>query len=106
MRKSSKQRSKEQERRLAKKFGGEVQPGSGAPVNRKGDIVTDTYLMEAKTTSARQVTLRLDVLEKIEGEAFQARKNPALVITFEPARRDFVVLSMEDFQALMEKEKP
>lgn len=87
---TTKDKSVEQERRIAKSFGGRVTPGSGA-LSIKGDVQTQGMnaplselaageLIEAKTTSKTQVTIKLDWLQKLEAEARAAGKRPVLII--------------------------
>lgn len=104
-RRSNRKRSQRQENRLRKELGGRLQPGSGSVAAYKGDILgalDGRVMVEAKTTAARQYTMKLDTLEKMERDAQGTRCSPALVLTFESAKRDFVVMSKEDFLELVE----
>lgn len=101
--KTGKERSKKQEKRLAKEFKGRVTPASGAR-HIKGDVLGEQFFIEAKTTSKKQYTLKKETLDKLEREAVTSRKIPALIIQFEMDRREFAIISKEDLQALAEKE--
>lgn len=69
------------ERELAKRLGGRRQPGSGCGTYRKGDIDTERYLVEVKTTKQREeITLHRVWFDKILLEAEQCNKQPLLVI--------------------------
>lgn len=102
--KSIKDRSKRQEKRLEEEFEGKRTPASGALYGSPGDVMTKKLFIEAKTTKARQHTLKLDTLEKMEQQSFGSRKTPIMIVSFETARRDFVILSKEDFQLLTREE--
>ena len=70
------------EKRLAKRLGGRQTPGSGALEGAKGDVVLPDVLMEAKSTTNDSMSLKLDWLAKISGEASNQSKQPALSVTF------------------------
>jgi hypothetical protein len=70
------------ERKVAKSLGGRLTPASGAVEGAKGDIRTDDFLIEAKSTIASSMKLELDWLIKINSEAQAIGKTPALSIRF------------------------
>lgn len=76
---TTKAKSDRQERRLAKEFGGRVTPGSGSG-SIKGDVTTGEEMIEAKTTTKRQFTLKLETLQKLEYEARAVGKRPVLIL--------------------------
>jgi len=89
----SQKRSQRQEKRAAKRIGGDVQPASGAG-SSKGDVrkAFDTR-MECKLTRSKSFSLKLSELEKIEREASSGEK-PVFEIEFQgvyPHKR-YVVL--------------
>jgi hypothetical protein len=100
-------RSRSQEKRLAHTLGGRVTPGSGSG-SVKGDVHTPEDMVEAKTTSKSQFTLRLDVLRKLEHEAKMAGKRPRLVLQIEDGsplflfHNEWVILPMQDYLAMKE----
>lgn len=103
---SNRKRSQKQEKRIGKELSGKLQPGSGSTAAYKGDIISalgDRYFIEAKLTNARQVTLKLDTIEKMERDAQGTRNTPIMIVTFEQAHRDFVIIAKEDFQLLAER---
>ena len=69
--------SKIQERRVAKKNGGNVQPNSGATMFAKGDVITKDFLIECKTKIGKQesVTIKKEWLIKNREESFAMNKN-------------------------------
>lgn len=88
----SQKRSQRQEKRSAKRIGGDVQPASGAG-SSKGDVrkAFDTR-MECKLTRARSFSLKLSELEKIEQEA--GSEKPVFEIEFQgvyPHKRYVVI---------------
>lgn len=89
-------RSVRQERQIARDTGGRRTAGSGNQPGHKGDVrAGHGWLVEAKTTLAVRYTLRLSDWRKIEREALQARKTPAMQI--EVAGRMLVVVSYDDW---------
>jgi len=66
--------SQQQEKTLAKKLGGKVTPGSGAFGFHKGDVKSDTYLVEAKFTDSQEYRLSLRTWSKIRNEAYSVNK--------------------------------
>lgn len=99
--------SPKQERRLAKSLGGRTTPGSGSGVI-KGDVLTKGEMVEAKTTSKSQYTLKLLDLKKLENEAKMAGKRPLFILQIEDTSKVFlfhnewVLLPMQDYLALKE----
>lgn len=88
-------KSRRQEKRLAKKLGGRVQPGSGSGSVNKADVISKSYLCECKTTSKRQYIITLDMLEKLELEAARIGKEPLFEIEISGKR--FYVVRESDF---------
>jgi len=70
------------ERLVAKRLGGRTRPASGALEGCKGDVELNTYLLEAKSTIHKSMSVKLDWLLKIEAEALAEQKMPALSVTF------------------------
>lgn len=68
--------SKAQEARVAKTTGGKRQPNSGATMFRKGDVVTDDFLVECKTatTERSSFSIKKEWLDKLREEAFGMNK--------------------------------
>jgi len=70
------------EARLSVRLSGRQTPASGAIVGAKGDVVLPTFLLEAKSTTANSMVLKLDWLAKIHNEARSLSKEPALAVSF------------------------
>lgn len=81
---STRKVSKKQEARLAKTLGGKRQSNSGATPFQKGDVVTDLFAIEAKTsTSPKQsISIRKEWVDKIRREAFAMGK-PYSAVAFD-----------------------
>jgi hypothetical protein len=100
-----KKRSKDQEKRAAKRWNARGQPGSGAMDHTKGDVRKKGVLREeCKFTLAKSYTIKLEELLKIEREA-SGDETPFLEIEFQgihPYRR-YCILPEWALQSLMEK---
>lgn len=102
-------KSRKQEERVAKRLGARRQPGSGSlPVpGLKGDIKEDHFLIEAKRTDAKSISIKSSWLAKIEAEAAAVGKFPALSIEIGGAlpdtEKDWCLLPMGVFKALVEQ---
>ncbi len=69
------------EKKTLSKMGATPTPNSGA-AGSKGDGEWSGYLLELKSTVKKSMSLKLDHLSKITGEAHAAGVEPALVIVF------------------------
>jgi hypothetical protein len=70
------------ERKTAKRLGAKLTPNSGAMVSAKGDMKLWRFLIEAKSTVAASIALKLEWLLKISAEARSMGQRPALTVTF------------------------
>jgi hypothetical protein len=71
---------REFEKKLAKKIGGRVQPGSGAFPGMREDITTLDYLVQAKFTTAKSFKLNFKDLETLRKNAALIGKVPLFVL--------------------------
>lgn len=96
------QRSKISEDELAAEFNGRRQPASGAlPVaHLKGDVVTEHFLFDDKTTGAKSFSVTERVLEKLAVDARRAGKNPVVRVRFEGSGKSYFVISELLFKRL------
>ena len=98
--------SKKQETKVAKAVKGRKTANSGATAFQKGDILTDTFLIECKTKVAdcKSFTIKEEWLLKNEEEAFaMGKNNSALVFDFGPsANKRYYVISERLFQLLQQ----
>ncbi len=70
------------ERRVAKRLGARVRPGSGAMQGAKGDSVLPKLLVESKATINGSLSLKKQWLDKITREALASNRAPALSVSF------------------------
>ena len=97
--------SKQQEKKIAKAVGGKRQANSGATAFQKGDVITDQFLIEAKTktTDCKSFTIKEDWLLKNEEEAFAMGRDSALCFDFGPsANKRYYVISERLFDLLQQ----
>ena len=103
MNKPTRYYSKQQEKKIAKAVGGKRQANSGATAFQKGDVITDQFLIEAKTKTAdcKSFTIKEDWLLKNEEEAFAMNRDSALCFDFGPsANKRYYVISERLFELL------
>ena len=94
--------SRSQERRFAATTGGKVQPGSGAPWNKKGDIDLPPFLGECKTTLRGTHRIHYSVLKKISEEAHKKGRIPFLSFGFYGnSNPEWVAITFADFVEYM-----
>lgn len=99
--KTVKRRSQKQEKNVAKKFNARLTAASGALWGMKGDVRSDKYLIECKTTEKDYYTLTAKVWEKIQEEAIQDHmRTPLMVIDLKDKDR-YVVFRPKDFNKSM-----
>ena len=92
-------RSIAQEKKIAVQLGGRRVVGSGnsSALSAKGDVKTQRWLVEAKTTTKPRFSLTLVLWRKISSEAIRANKHPAMFI--EMAGQTVVVISFNAFKS-------
>lgn len=56
--------------------------GSGSSAEKKGDLKSENYLMQAKRTDKKSFTVKLDDLRKAEREAMNLGKKPLFIVGF------------------------
>ena len=79
--------SDRQEKQIVKAVGGKQTKNSGATLFQKGDILTDQFLLEAKTktTSSESISIKKEWFIKNKSEAlFMGKPYSALVFNFGP----------------------
>jgi len=95
--------SKMQEKAVAKKLNGRVQPNSGATAFAKGDVKTDGWLIECKTktTPSDSMSIKKSWLEKNMHEAlFLGKQYSALAFNFGPNEKNYYIID-EDTMFLL-----
>lgn len=94
-------RSRAQEKRGAKAFGGQVTPGSGNGWRKKNDVQTEKFSIEFKTTSKGSYSLKYSELVAAERNALV--DNRTMLFGVELGGRNWIVISEEDFHELTRK---
>lgn len=97
--------SKKQENTIAKQLGGKRVANSGATMFQKGDIITDSFLLEAKTKTSlsESISIKKDWLLKNKREALSMSKPfNALVFNFGPDEPNYYIIDENLFQELLE----
>lgn len=90
----SKNKSKKQEKSIAKQVGGSLVANSGSG-RAKGDVNTDFFKIEIKYTDNKFIKLNYDWLNKIEEEAFSDGRYPALY--FDILGAEWVCIRKQEF---------
>lgn len=99
--------SNRQEKQIAKSVGGKQTANSGATAFNKGDIVTDNWLIEAKTVTEerKSFSIKKEWLEKNKEEAFAMGKlYEALAFNFGPNEDNYYVISESIFTKIVKGE--
>lgn len=98
MKSDGQRESQRHEKRLAKVIGGSRTAASGAFWSRKGDVRSETYLVEHKYTAAKSYSLKISELEKIRKEALLVGRIPMFCLSL--GDRNYVLLLEDDFLEL------
>ncbi len=100
--------SKRQERRVAEKLGGKVQPGSGSDLRAKGDVELGegSFLLEAKRSKYASLRIEAGWLTKISAEAFASGRKPGLAIELDVGNdplteKDWVLIPASVFRDML-----
>ncbi|KUL44712.1 hypothetical protein ADL22_12270 [Streptomyces sp. NRRL F-4489] len=93
-------KSQAQEKALAAKYQGVVNPGSGNGWLHKNDVRSARFSFEAKTTEKKSYSLRLDDLLKAERNALISGRE--MVFAVELGGRNWMVISQETFDTLLD----
>ena len=86
--------SDQQEKRTAKNLNAKVQTSSGSSSFLKGDVVSDTCLIECKTSMSekKSFSIKKEWLDKIEEQCFEMRKRyPILAFDFGDGENYYVL---------------
>jgi hypothetical protein len=97
--------SKKQETAIAKATGGQRTPNSGATPWSKGDVLTEQFLLEAKTktTHSESISVKKEWFTKNRQEmVFMGKPYSAVVINFGPGEENYYVIDEYLFQELLE----
>lgn len=103
-RNSTRYYSSRQEKSVAKSLGGKVVANSGACRFNAGDVVTDNWLIECKTTTATckaSFSIKREWIEKNKEEAFAMRKSySAIAFSFGENEPNYYVIDEKLFKIL------
>ena len=97
--------SNKQEKQIAKALNGTQTLNSGATPFQKGDVLTDSFLIEAKTktTESKSISIKKEWLEKNNKEALNmGKKYHALAFNFGPNEPNMYIIDEYLFQDLIE----
>lgn len=97
---STRQRSKKQEKKIAKQFGGKTTINSGATL-KQNDVFSEDFDFECKTTGSGSYRFSVEEFRKLEKRTPGNRK-PVFVIEFSEFDEDYVVLKKSDFLTLIQ----
>jgi len=101
MKSEGQKQSQKHEKRLAKVVGGQTTAASGAFWSRKGDVRSDTMLIEHKWTGKLTKTISSKELKKITNEAIMDGRFPVFGIHLDG--EDYVIVLETDFLELWDK---
>ena len=93
--------STSQEKYLAKLLSGKVQPNSGGTKFSGGDVVTEYFLIEAKTSTKdkKSFSIKKEWIQKAEEQAFEQNKKESVVaFNFGPNGENFFILNEQQFR--------
>jgi hypothetical protein len=99
---SNLKRSRIQERKGSRLYDGSLQPGSGNRWHSKGDIETETELIECKTTVRHSYSLKAADLDKAMRQALLEGKRMVFEIEFVDDGLTVVVLDRSDYMLMRE----
>lgn len=106
MEKSTRKFSDMQEKHIANITGGKITSNSGGTKFGGGDVLTDSFLIEAKTsmTEKQSFSIKREWLKKSEEQAFeQGKYYSVLAFQFEPCGENYYVVSEDLFLELLQK---
>ncbi len=104
--KSTRYHSAKHEKLIAKAMNGKVQCNSGATAFQKGDVKSDRFLFDGKTTmeEKKSFSIKRIELEKLDRERCEMGKDySALVFNFGPNTDNYYVLSEKDMKNIVKE---
>lgn len=93
-----KRKSQKQEKSVAKSFGARPTAASGALWGMKGDVRSDKFLIECKTTEKSFYPVTTKVWEKIEDEAIKDHDRTPLLVVDLIDRDRYVIFNPKYFE--------
>ena len=104
---TAKEVSVEQEERVAKLIGGSRTPRSGGGAWKKGDVLSDDWFAECKTTVKPSLSYSVNkaVLDKADHERAEMHKQyGALAFTLGEDREDYFVINSRTLKAIISQQ--
>lgn len=100
--KSTRAKSSQQEKRIAKAIGGRQVVGSGSTPFLKGDVIADKLFIEAKTKMepSKSITVKREWIEKAKAQAFSTRKEDFTVAISFGEPKDYYIVEDTLFEDL------
>jgi len=89
-------RSRLQERRAANDYGGHITPGSGNQWHSKGDVHSDKFIVECKSTTHASYSLKAADFLKLYLQSVVENKQPVMEIEFAHHNLTLVVQDKRD----------
>jgi len=106
--KTTREASSKQEHSVAKAVGGRTTANSGASAFSKGDILTEQWLIEAKTkmTDSQSISIKKEWIEKNKQEAvFMNKDYHCIAFNFGPNQPNYFIIDELTFQELLSHQK-
>jgi len=100
-----KKKWQDKEHNDAKEFGGRVTPRSGGAWSFPGDVKTEEFLIDSKTTEKKSYSITADVWRKLYSQALTSQRLPLLSIQLLNDDIEVVVLDKNDFISILEEWK-
>ena len=97
--------SNKQEKAVSKETAGSQTSNSGATPFQKGDVLTDLFLLEAKTktTHSESISIKKEWFDKNRQEmVFMGKPYSAVVFNFGPGEENHYIIDEYLFQELLE----
>jgi hypothetical protein len=94
---------RKKEKRDAKDFEGKQMKGSGSQWYAPGDVKTDDYLIDSKTTDNKSFGVTLKIWDKLAEEAAFVQRIPLLSVKIQET--ELCILSRMDLLNLLRKAK-
>ena len=94
MKSSTRAKSSQQEKRIAKAMGGKQVIGSGSTPFLKGDVIVDQLFIEAKTkmVPSQQITVKKAWIDKAKEQALSTRKRDfAIALSFGDPKEYYLI---------------
>ena len=87
----------------ARDFKGKLTPRSGGYFSFPGDVKTDIFLIDSKTTSRKSYSITADIWRKLYSQALKSQRLPMLSVELANDDIEVVVLDKNDFIAILEE---